>query len=146
MGKLSVTGLQFRDTVFGRNAELSTIKEAYRRSISGDEELVLISGPSGSGKSLLASEFGRSVSAGGGIVLSGKFDQLKQGKPFSALASAFDIYCGNLMKESCPSSSVKVLASNVMASLGGKAYHLAKIIPNLGVILGPDVFDISHDQ
>ncbi|KAK1743977.1 putative AAA ATPase [Skeletonema marinoi] len=146
MGKLSVTGLQFRDTMFGRNAELSTIKEANRRSISGDGELVIISGPSGSGKSLLASEFGRYVSAGGGIVLSGKFDQLKQGKPFSALASAFDIYCGNLMKESCPSSTVKVLASNVMASLGGEAYHLAKMIPNLALILGPDVFDISHDQ
>ena len=146
MGKLSVTGLQFRDTMFGRNAELSTIKEAYRRSISGDGELVLISGPSGSGKSLLASEFGRSVSAGGGIVLSGKFDQLHQGKPFSALASAFDIYCGNLMKESCSSSTVKVLAANVIASLGGEAYHLAKIIPNLAVILGPGVFDISHDQ
>eukprot|EP00986_Skeletonema_menzelii_P007620 scaffold2995_cov135-Skeletonema_menzelii.AAC.10 len=34
MGLLSTTGLQIRDTVFGRNAELSTIKEAYRRTMS----------------------------------------------------------------------------------------------------------------
>jgi predicted ATPase len=81
MARLSVTGLQFRDTVFGRSVELSTIKEAYRRSIKGDVELVIISGPSGSGKTLLALEVGKYASAGGSIFLSGKFDQLKQGKP-----------------------------------------------------------------
>eukprot|EP00984_Skeletonema_dohrnii_P008873 scaffold3305_cov74-Skeletonema_dohrnii-CCMP3373.AAC.6 len=71
IGRLSITGLQFGGTVFGRNAELSTVKDAYRRSVSGGSELVIISGASGSGKSLLGYEFGKHVSAGGGIVLSG---------------------------------------------------------------------------
>eukprot|EP00984_Skeletonema_dohrnii_P006212 scaffold2234_cov80-Skeletonema_dohrnii-CCMP3373.AAC.1 len=71
IGRLSITGLQFGGTVFGRNAELSTVKDAYRRSVSGGSELVIISGASGSGKSLLGYEVGKHVSAGGGIVLSG---------------------------------------------------------------------------
>ena len=145
VGRLSMTGLQLRETVFGRNAELSTIKEAYRRSISGDGELVIISGASGSGKSLLATEFGTFVSADGGIVLSGKFDQLKQGKPFSALASAFDSYCGKLMRKN-GSLSAKDVALKLSSSLGREVYHLARIMPNLAIILGPRMSDFRHDQ
>eukprot|EP00985_Skeletonema_marinoi_P008493 scaffold3856_cov73-Skeletonema_marinoi.AAC.1 len=70
-GRLSTTGLQIGDTVFGRNAELSTIKEAYRRSVSGDSELVTIYGHSGTGKSTLAHEFGKYVLLDGGILLLG---------------------------------------------------------------------------
>ncbi len=92
MGRLSTTGLS--GDIFGRNAELSIIKDAYRRTVSGVTELVTISGRSGTGKSLLAHEFGKYVLASGGIFLSGKFDQLQQGKPLSALASALDQYCG----------------------------------------------------
>eukprot|EP00984_Skeletonema_dohrnii_P021373 scaffold10667_cov56-Skeletonema_dohrnii-CCMP3373.AAC.1 len=66
---------------------------------------------------MLATEFGKYVAAGSGIVLSGKFDQLKQGKPFSALASAFDLYCGNLMRDSDPSRTAEV-ALKLISSLG----------------------------
>jgi hypothetical protein len=107
MGSLSTTGLQIGHTLFGRNAELSTMIDAYRRSVSGGEsELVTIFGTSGTGKSLLACEFGKYVVSSGGILLSGKFDQLQQGKPFSALASAFDQYCGILL-QNCELASLK---------------------------------------
>eukprot|EP00984_Skeletonema_dohrnii_P023318 scaffold12401_cov74-Skeletonema_dohrnii-CCMP3373.AAC.1 len=109
MTKLSTTGSQFIEkTMFGRNVELSTIKDAYRRSISGECGLVTISGTSGTGKSLLANEFGKFVSADGGIFLSGKFDQLQQGKPFSALASTLNQYCGILLHEDMASTKEKV--------------------------------------
>lgn len=145
VGKLSITGLQLRDTVFGRNAELSAIKDAYRRSISGDGELVIISGASGSGKSQLATEFGTFVSAGGGIVLSGKFDQLKQGKPFSALASAFNAYCGKLMRND-GSLSAEEVALKLISTLGREIYHLARMMPNLAIILGPRMSTFKHEQ
>jgi predicted ATPase len=142
MGRLSITGLQFGDRAIGRNAELSTIRDAYRRSVSGECEMVTISGPAGSGKSFLACEFGKYVLSSGGVFLSGKFDQLQQGKPFSALASAFDVYCGCLLQttfqNSGPSSIAEVIASELKSSLGRGAYYLAKIIPNLAIILGPE--------
>ena len=62
MSKLSTRGPQFIEkTMFGRNVELSIIKDAYRRSISGECGLLTISGTSGTGKSLLANEFGKEV-------------------------------------------------------------------------------------
>ncbi|KAK1742112.1 putative AAA ATPase [Skeletonema marinoi] len=147
MGRLSTTGLQFGDTVFGRNAELSTIKEAYRRAVSGDSEVVTIYGQSGTGKSLLAYEFGKYVLADGVILLSGKFDQLQQGTPFSALASAFNQYCGILL-QSCELSSSRgeMLAHQINHVLGREANHLAKLIPNLANILCLDTSGIIHDE
>jgi len=148
MGRLSTTGLQFGATVFGRNAELSTIKEVYRRTVSGDSELVTItiSGRSGTGKSLLAYEFGKYVlsDGGSGILLTGKFDQLEQRKPFSALASAFNQYCGLLLQNSGLASSRNKLARQISISLGRDAYHLAKLIPNLANILGLEM-RVNHD-
>jgi predicted ATPase len=135
MGRLSSTGLQFGATMFGRKAELSTIIDAYRRSVSGETELVTISGLSGTGKSFLACEFGKYAVANGGILLSGKFDQLQQGRLFSALASAFNQYCG-LLLQNCELASTKQLAHQVNCVLGREACHLTKLIPNLANILG----------
>jgi hypothetical protein len=147
MRSLSMTGLQFGDTVFGRNAELSTVIGAYRRSVSGESEceLVTISGQSGTGKSVLACEFGKYVVSSGGILLFGKFDQLQQGKPFSALAAAFDQYCGMLVQNCGLSSAKQKLAHRVNDALGREVYHLVKLIPNLANILGPDMMNrINH--
>jgi predicted ATPase len=112
--------------------------------------LVTISGPAGTGKSLLACEFGKYVVSSGGIFLSGKFDQLQQGKPFSALASAFNVYCGCLLQttfqNSGPSSIAEVIASGLRSALGREAYYLAKIIPNLAIILGPEPAFINTDE
>eukprot|EP00986_Skeletonema_menzelii_P013040 scaffold7396_cov127-Skeletonema_menzelii.AAC.3 len=146
MGKLSITGLQFGGTVFGRSAELSTVKDAYRRSMSGGSEIVTISGASGFGKSLVGYEFGKHVLAAGGIMLSGKFDQLQQGTPFSAFASAFNDYCGILLDDNGPSSISGVLASKLRSSLGRDVLHLTKLIPNLASILGPETSPINFNE
>jgi predicted ATPase len=145
MGRLSTTGLQLRDTVFGRNQELSSLKECYRRSVSGDTEFVLISGHAGVGKSFLAYEFGKHVIVSGGIFLSGKFDQLQQGKPFSALATAFNNYCDMLLQNSALQPVREAMASELKSSLGREVYYLTKIIPCLNDILGSNQSDIFYD-
>ena len=143
MGSLSTNGLKFGGAVFGRNAELSTIKDAYLRAVSGDSEVVTIYGQSGTGKSFLACEFTKYVIAGGGIIMSGKFDQLQQGKPLSALASAFDHYCGILLQTA---ASKQMLAQHMNHVLGRDAYHLANLLPNLATILGLESHSTIHDD
>eukprot|EP00984_Skeletonema_dohrnii_P030530 scaffold22078_cov84-Skeletonema_dohrnii-CCMP3373.AAC.5 len=146
MGMSSTTGLQIGDTMFGRNAELSAIKEAYRRTVAGGSEFVTIYGRSGTGKSTLAHEFGKYVLFDGGILLLGKFDQRQQGTPFSALASAFNQYCGILLQNCELASSRQKLAHQIYHVLGSEAHHLAKLIPNLAVILGLELNCIIRDE
>ncbi|KAK1739316.1 putative AAA ATPase [Skeletonema marinoi] len=117
-----------------------------KKRMSGDRELVTIYGQSGTGKSLLAHEFGKHVLSHGGVLLSGKFDQLEQGKPFSALASAFNQYCGTLLQNCELKQSKQKLTHQINHALGREAYHLAKLIPNLATILGLQLHSIIHDE
>ena len=80
MGRFATTGLQFGGTLFGRKDELSTIIDYYRRSAISQCESIVISGKSGTGKSLLAAEVGKYVISNGGFLLSGKFDQLQHNR------------------------------------------------------------------
>ena len=142
-----ISGTQFIEgTMFGRNTELSTIKDIYCQSVSDKCGLVTISGQSGTGKSLLAYEFGKYVVSGGGIFLFGKFDQLKQGKPFSALALAFDHYCGMLLQNEALASTREELACQLKSTLGMEIYHLSKIIPNLAAAVGSEMPTVLHDE
>ncbi|KAL7491484.1 hypothetical protein ACHAWT_001521, partial [Skeletonema menzelii] len=146
MRRLSTTGLQFGGTLFGRKAELSTIIDSYRRSAAGGSESVVISGKSGTGKSLLAVEVGNYVISNGGILLTGKFDQLQQGKPFSALASAFNQFCDFLESNHALVSEKQKLARQLDCVLGNDAYYLTKLIPKLATILGMSICCSYHDE
>jgi predicted ATPase len=146
MGRFAAFGLNLSETIYGRDAELSTVMDAYRRSVSGENKLVIISGSSGSGKSFLAHKIGMNVVAEGGIQLFGKFDQLQQGKPFSALASAFNQLCGTLINNDGLYIARQEVACQVRSVIGREAYHLTKIIPNLSIILGSDSPGFNHDE
>ena len=143
--KLAVTGLQLNDAVFGRDMDFSALQNSYRRSISGHNECGFIVGPSGIGKTVLANQLGSFASAEGALFLKGKFDQLQQMTPFSALASAFNEYCNQMLKEG-RYSNLKEVASELTKVVGKEAGHLVKVIPNLSVILGEGAGqDEGHD-
>ena len=146
MGRFATTGLQFGGTLFGRKAELSTITDSYRRSAVGKCESVVISGKSGTGKSLLAVEAGNYVISNGGVMLSGKFDHLQQGKPYSALASAFDHFCDFLLRNDRLDAVKQKVAHQLDCVLGSDAYYLTKLMPKLATILGMQITCSYHDE
>eukprot|EP00804_Cyclotella_cryptica_P027949 CCRYP_003834-RA/>CCRYP_003834-RA protein AED:0.03 eAED:0.03 QI:51/1/1/1/0.66/0.5/4/541/1215 len=131
---LSMRGLDLGDTVFSREDKLASIEACYRRSVSESYELAIITGESGTGKSWLARRVGTFVAGQGGLFLSGKFDQMKQVTPFSALASAFDQYCDVLIREK-ESNWAKQAIYKLNVALGRDSCHLIKVIPKLKHIL-----------
>jgi len=44
LAKLSVIGLRLNETDFGRDQEFATLQGSYKRSISGESELAIVSG------------------------------------------------------------------------------------------------------
>jgi predicted ATPase len=135
--KLLDNGLQINEAVFDRETEFSTLHDSYTRSIDGVIECVVIVGASGTGKTVLANRLGNFVSATGALFLTGKFDQLQQATPFSALASAFNEYC-NQMSNGGRLSILHQIASKIKTLLGDDTRYLSNLIPNLGIILGED--------
>jgi predicted ATPase len=135
--KLAVTGLQVNEAVFGREMDLTALQKSYMRSIYGENECAIIVGPSGIGKTVLSNRLGSFASANGAFFLTGKFDQLQQMTPFSALSSAFNEYCNRMVAEG-QSGHLQEVSEKLRIALGEEARHLVRVIPNLSAILGED--------
>jgi hypothetical protein len=136
LAKAASVGLQFGNSLYGREEELLKLKECYQRSISSEFEVAMICGASGVGKSKLALEFARSVNKdGGSIFLYGRFDRL-QSQPLHAIGSAFDKYCAWLTAKD-HSTAAKV-ASALKENVGEEMASLVTAMPNLTNILGDD--------
>jgi predicted ATPase len=149
---LSLSGLQLNEMYIPRDDEFQSIVCSYHRCVAGSPEIIVIEGESGSGKSWLAQRLGSFITAEGGVFISGKFDQMAQAKPFSALSTAFDQYCHLLMRSN-DLSWVESIVDRLKAALGRDSHHLIKMIPNLGLIIENgschtdfSVLDISCDN
>jgi hypothetical protein len=133
LGEAANVGLQFGNTLYGREEELQALNECYQRFISSSCEVAMICGLSGVGKSKLCEEFLRSANEGGSIVLSGRCDKL-QSQPLHAISSMFDEYCASLSVKD--RSTAEKIAAALKETLGDGIVSLVAAIPNLVHILG----------
>lgn len=128
--------LELREEMFAREKEYTMVQSAYRRSVTGSPEIVLIGGASGTGKSTLGYNLGKFIRSNKGVFLSSKFDQFNQSKPFSALAEAFNDFCLQLVKEQ--SDKASKISIKLQTTLGpDDLHHLRRLIPNLSLAI-PD--------
>ena len=142
MNELSSSScLQLNNNSSLREEELQSIQCSYHRCQTGSSEFAIIKGESGSGKTWLAHRVGNFVIADGGLFLMGKFDQLQQRRPFSALASAFDQFCDILIRQE-GSEWVEAVVGNLHSAFGQDIFYLINIIPKLSQIIG----DEDHTQ
>jgi len=91
---LPATGVQ----LVGRQAELDVLRNALTKTVAGDQATVLVTGPSGIGKTTLVGHFLAEVLARGGMVLDGRCHE-KESVPFNALDPIVDLltlYLGQL--------------------------------------------------
>lgn len=92
--------------LYGREQEINTLVTAFERvNASGEAEMqrgaqmVLVSGPSGVGKSSLINEIHKLMARTGhrGYFIAGKFDQYRRNIPYASLIQAFQ----NLIRQRC---------------------------------------------
>lgn len=135
MEKQPTSGLQLEQLVIPRDKEIQSILDSYQKGMAGSREVVIVEGESGVGKSTLAKCAGSSIMSKGGLFLMGKFDQMQQARPFSALAAALDQYCVLLLSH-IDSDWASIVIEKLNVTLGRDAWHLVNVLPKLGFILG----------
>ncbi len=82
------TSPSFYGSLIGRESEWDRLRATWRQVLQGKPRVVLIEGESGVGKSRLAGDFTRWVTAEGGTVLIGHGFDVRVGLPFGALIEA----------------------------------------------------------
>jgi PAS domain S-box-containing protein len=125
--------------LYGREPEVATLMNAFKRVASGKTEMLLISGYSGIGKSSLVNEVHKPIVSARGYFIAGKFDQFKKDIPYAAFAQAFRELCRQLLTESM--ENLQKWRSQLLDALEQQGQIIIDVIPEVELIIGkqPDI-------
>ncbi|WP_414754547.1 AAA family ATPase [Anabaena sp. CCY 9910] len=131
------------EKLYGREAEVQTLLDAFARVSNGTSELLLVAGFSGIGKTAVVNEVHKPIVRQRGYFIKGKFDQYNRNIPFSAFVQAFRDLMGQLLSES--DTQLKAWKAKILEALGDNAHVIIDVIPELECILGiqPPVAQLS---
>lgn len=121
--------------LYGREREVTTVLETFRRVSDGRSELLLIAGYSGVGKTALIQEVYEPITERRGYFAGGKFDQLQRNVPFSALVRALRDLVRQLLTES--EERLTQWRHRLLEALGPGGQIIVDVIPDLELIVGP---------
>lgn len=121
--------------LYGREAQIQTLLEAFERTAEGNRELIFVAGYAGVGKSALVRELHKPVAAKRGNFIAVKFDQYQRNIPYLGFGQAFNEFCNFILGE--PEAAFHEWRSRILAALGNTGQVLIEMIPNLEKIIGP---------
>jgi PAS domain S-box-containing protein len=129
--------------LYGREAEILELLNAFERVSKGNAELLLVAGFSGIGKTAVVNEVHKPIVRQRGYFVKGKFDQFQRNIPFSAFVQAFRDLMGQLLSET--DEQLHQWKTRILNTLGENAQVLIEVIPELEQIVGqqPSVPELS---
>ncbi|KYC42799.1 hypothetical protein WA1_11740 [Scytonema hofmannii PCC 7110] len=145
---------QIPQKLYGREAEVETLLTAFERVAQRGEfpsdhssvEMMLVSGYSGIGKSVLVQEVYKPMTKHRGYFISGKFDQFQRNIPYSGVVNAFSDLVQQLLTET--ESCLIQWREKLLAALGINAQVIIDVIPKVELIIGkqPPVPELSPTE
>ena len=120
------------ERLYGREREIAILLAAFDRVVaSGGPELVLVSGPAGTGKSTVVNELHRALVPTRGLFASGKFDQNQRDVPYASLAQALQGLVRPLLGKS--EAELAPWRAGLTEALGASGRLMATLVPELEV-------------
>ncbi|MGG6295514.1 trifunctional serine/threonine-protein kinase/ATP-binding protein/sensor histidine kinase [Leptolyngbya sp. AN02str] len=131
------------EKLYGREAEVQTLLEAFGQVANGASELMLVAGFSGIGKTAVVNEVHKPIVRWNGYFIKGKYDQFQRNIPFSAFVQAFRDLMGQLLSE--PDEQLAQWKDKILSAVGENGQALIEVIPELEQIIGkqPPVPELS---
>ncbi len=120
--------------LYGREEEINTLLKAFDKITLGLPQLMLVSGYSGIGKSVLVQEIYPKITAKKGYFVRGKFDQYQRNIPYSAVILALRELVKQLFTEN--TIKLKEWQEKIQQALGVNAQIIIDLIPELELIIG----------
>ncbi len=121
--------------LYGRENEIEIIKKRFESIALGNLELILLSGYSGTGKSVLVREVYKPITERKGYFIEGKFDQFQRAVPYYAFLQAFNSFINMLLGENA--EKLEKVRQKLINSIGDEGKVLTDVLPSLELIIGP---------
>jgi diguanylate cyclase (GGDEF)-like protein/PAS domain S-box-containing protein len=123
------------EKLYGREQDVATLLAAFDRVVAGGKpELVLVSGYSGIGKSMVVNELHKALVPSRGRFASGKFDQSKRGIPYSAFTQVLRMLIRPLLGKS--ESELAQWRRDLQEALDPNGQLILELVPELKFIIG----------
>ncbi|MBK9264652.1 MAG: AAA family ATPase [Polyangiaceae bacterium] len=118
--------------MYGRKEELAALRAAVGRA-STTREVVLVTGPSGIGKTALLRELQKS-SDEKAFFLWGKFEHQRRDIPYTTIGQAF----GDLVRQllALPDKELDAIRQRLVAALGVNAQLVVDLVPQIELVIG----------
>ncbi|MBE9205867.1 AAA family ATPase [Nostoc sp. LEGE 06077] len=122
------------EKLYGREAEVNSLLQAFDRVANGTSEMMLVAGFSGIGKTAVVNEVHKPITRQQGYFIKGKFDQFNRNIPFSAFVQALRDLMGQLLSES--DTNLVQWRSQILEVVGDNGQVLIEVIPELELVIG----------
>lgn len=134
-GRLDVSiHIQLPRKLYGRERETESLKAAFESVCIGQPGIIFVSGYAGIGKTVLVQETLKPFIAGKGWFITGKFDQLRQNKPYAPFAAAFGDLARLLLTES--QEVLERWKKRILRTLGRNGAVITEVIPEMEWLVG----------
>jgi len=126
---------QIPQTLYGREQEVKQLLASFERVSQGSNELMLVSGYSGIGKTCLIREIYKPITERRGFFIAGKYDQLHRNVPYSALVAALRDLVRQLLTEN--EERLATWREKILAAVGVNGQIMVDLLRELELVIGP---------
>ncbi len=126
--------LQINQKLYGREKEIKLLLKTFEQVKKGYNQLMLISGNSGIGKSVLAKEIYKPITSTQGYFISGKFAQYQRSIPYIAIIQAFKQLIDQLLTET--QEQLEKWKEKLLLILKENIQLIIEVIPDIEKIVG----------
>lgn len=123
--------------LYGRDDEIKKLLTIFEKACTGKNQVMLVNGVSGIGKSALVYEIHKPIVARRGHFIMGKYEQYKSDSPYSAIIQAFKGLLRQILAEN--EASIQAWSRQFMEALGPNSGVITEIFPELTLITGDHV-------
>ncbi|MCP4159981.1 MAG: serine/threonine-protein kinase PknK, partial [Deltaproteobacteria bacterium] len=131
------------EKLYGRNMEINTLMSAFDQVKNGKTELMLVSGFSGIGKTVLINEIQKPIIKHNGYFIKGKFEKFKKNIPYYGFIQAFTDFTSQILAEG--DEKINEWKQKMLSVLGSNGKILTNMVPLIESIIGkqPDIIELD---
>ncbi|MEN8905938.1 MAG: AAA family ATPase, partial [Clostridiales bacterium] len=132
--------------LYGRESEKNRLKSAFSNTIGKKGNLIVVSGSTGIGKSVLVNEIKKMVVENEGYFISGKYEQNKNNEPYFAIVNSFNSLINQVLLEN--EEHINLWKKKISNSIGKNASIIVEMIPKLELLIGKQntFFEVSVSE
>ncbi|MCK5784209.1 MAG: serine/threonine-protein kinase PknK, partial [Desulfobacterales bacterium] len=140
-----VPGLQIPEKLFGRETETEVLMAAFERAAAGGNELLMVKGRPGIGKTSLINEIQKPVVAKRAYFICGKAEQYKRDIPYYPIIQTLDDLARKVLCE--PDDQINEWKTGILKAIGAGSRLITDLVPEFQHIIGlqPDLTPLGTD-